>query len=72
MAVIKLMVTRGNGYREMADRYMTNRTDPLNGKARCYPLEAMAETIKTVEGVKLEVEVTTANGEVIIPVSIDL
>ena len=72
MSVIKLVVTRGNGYREMLDRYLVRRVDPLNGKARCFPLENMAEAIRNAEGVKLELEVTTANGEVITPVSIDL
>ncbi len=72
MAVIKLIATRKNGYKEMAGRYLFNRYDPHSGLARLYPLENLAEEIKAAEGTKLDVEVTASNGEVITVASIDL
>lgn len=72
MAVIKLIVTRKNGYKEMVGRYIFNRVDPHSGLARNYPLEKLADEINSAEGKKLEVEVTTSNGEVITVASIDL
>ena len=72
MAVIKLIATRKNGYREMVGRYLFNRVDPHSGLARLYPLNKLEDEIKSAEGRKLEVEVTASNGEVITVASIDL
>jgi len=72
MAVVKLMLVKGNGERVMVDRYMFNRLDPHSGLARCYPMSNMAETIAAAEGKYLELEVTASNGEIIVPVRIEL
>ena len=72
MAVIKLIATRKNGFKEMVGRYIFNRVDPHTGVARLYPLENLAEEIKAAEGVKLDVEVTASNGEIITVASINI
>lgn len=72
MAVIKLMLTKPNGHKVMLDRYLFDRYDPHNGVARNFPMERMANAIQNAQGRALEVEVTTSNGEVLIPVSIPL
>lgn len=72
MAVIKLILTKNNGQKVMLDRYLFDRYDPHTGLARSFPLERMANAIQSAQGRTLEVEVTTSNGEVLIPVSIPL
>lgn len=72
MAVIKLMLTKRNGVRVMADRYMFDRGDPHSGLARAFPMSRMAEAISAADGVKLEIEVTASNGEIMIPAAITL
>jgi len=74
MAVIKLILTKGNGHKVMIDRYMINRSDihPSINLARLYPLKEFEEAINNAEGTQLEVQVTTSNGEVLTPVTIRL
>lgn len=72
MAVIKLILTKNSGQKVMLDRYMFDRIDPYTGLARSFPMERMAQAIQTAQGRCLEVEVTASNGEIIVPVCINL
>jgi len=72
MAVIKLILTKNSGQKVMLDRYMFDRIDPYTGLARSFPMERMAQAIQTAQGRSLEVEVTASNGEIIVPVCINL
>ena len=74
MAVIKLILTKGNGHKVMIDRYLVNRVDPhpSSGLARSFPLSRFAEAIANAEGTQLEVQVTASNGEILTPVTLTL
>ncbi len=72
MAVIKLILTKNSGQKVMLDRYMFDRIDPYTGLARSFPMERMAQAIHNAQGRSLEVEVTASNGEIIVPVCINL
>lgn len=72
MAVIKVLLERGNGHVTPAAFYHFNRRDPHSGLARAFPLARFAEELKGVEGKSLTVEVTCSNGEILRPVTFAL
>lgn len=72
MALIKLNLIAHNGRRVMLDRYLFDRIDPYTGLARSFPMDRMSQAIINADGRALEVEVTAPNGEILIPITINL
>ena len=72
MAVLKVILTKENGAEIMAARHLFTKMEVESGVARRYELKEFSDSLSSLQGKSLRLEVTATNGEVAIPVMVTL
>lgn len=72
MAVLKVILTKENGAEIMVARHLFTKMEVESGVARRYELKEFSDSLSSLQGKSLRLEVTATNGEVAIPVMVTL